>query len=145
MADTSSATRNGTSPVRQHEYALPPRWLIWVLTCLPALIGIGLFWLYACYFSNGFSVKQEAWGQFGDFVGGVLNPIISWMTFVAVAVSLRYTVSALQVSATAAKIAYSQLEHEVTTYSDRKIQETDAQNKERTFQLYQLWVSPRCC
>ena len=52
-------------------------------------IGLVAFLMLFAYFvkfsGNGFSGKQEDWGVFGDFLGGVLNPAISlaalyWLT-----------------------------------------------------------------
>lgn len=72
----------------------PPRrrWVPWWLPVLAAagstmLIGViafhsmrwGLFW----------KLKEvEAWGQFGDFVGGMVNPIMSFLTLIAVLVTV---------------------------------------------------------
>ena len=43
----------------------------------------GVFLIYFQAFHNGFSSKQEVWGQFGDFVGGVSNPILSFLSLIA--------------------------------------------------------------
>ncbi|HDL7825557.1 TPA: hypothetical protein PXP39_003550 [Yersinia enterocolitica] len=42
--------------------------------------------LYLAWFGLGFSNKTEAWGQFGDYFGGVLNPIL---TFTSVILLIR--------------------------------------------------------
>ncbi|WP_145499395.1 hypothetical protein [Yersinia bercovieri] len=42
--------------------------------------------LYFLWFGPGFSHKTEAWGQFGDYFGGVLNPIL---TFTSVVLLIR--------------------------------------------------------
>jgi hypothetical protein len=34
-----------------------------------------------------FSQKQDVWGQFGDFIGGILNPIFASVTLVIVAIT----------------------------------------------------------
>lgn len=50
--------------------------------------GIAFFVVYAIYLvyftfihGQGLVPKSDAWGQFGDFVGGVLNPIIAGLAF----------------------------------------------------------------
>jgi hypothetical protein len=55
-----------------------------VIAILVALLLLGL---YVVPISYPIHRRSEAWGQFGDFMGGLLNPFISLLTlFVAVAV-----------------------------------------------------------
>lgn len=50
-----------------------------------AILGFGLVAIYAFYF--GLILEQppaqdaEKWGQFGDFVGGLLNPMVAFAAF----------------------------------------------------------------
>lgn len=53
------------------------------------LAGLAILLSYAVYFIRFFlfdgqvlSASAEHWGQFGDFVGGVINPIIGFLTVV---------------------------------------------------------------
>jgi len=50
--------------------------------------------IYVNYFSTHIVVDQEKWGQFGDYFGGVLNPILSFMAFVAVLYNVKFGVGA---------------------------------------------------
>lgn len=50
------------------------------LISILALIFISVYGVYFFNFPNGLSEKQDVWGQFGDFVGGTLNPILSFIT-----------------------------------------------------------------
>lgn len=43
-------------------------------------IFIAIYGLYFSKFHYKLSSSQEVWGQFGDFVGGTLNPILSFIT-----------------------------------------------------------------
>ncbi len=45
--------------------------------------------LYAFRFGNALSDKREAWGQFGDYLGGVVNPAIGLATVVLLYVTYR--------------------------------------------------------
>jgi hypothetical protein len=45
--------------------------------------------LYALQFSDFGSGKQEHWGQFGDYVGGVLNPFVALFALIMLIVSVR--------------------------------------------------------
>lgn len=63
-------------------------WLI--LAAVFALIVIlGVAGKYVLVFSTYVIPDQEKWGQFGDYFGGVLNPILSFFAFIALLVTLR--------------------------------------------------------
>lgn len=49
---------------------------------------------YISEFSANVLTDQEKWGQFGDYFGGVLNPILSFFAFVAILYTLRIQVAA---------------------------------------------------
>ena len=44
---------------------------------------------YVAQFSTGISPSQEVWGQFGDFFGGLLNPLISFAALIGLLATLR--------------------------------------------------------
>ena len=46
------------------------------------LLVLGVLAFYVVTFSTGVSGSQEVWGQFGDYFGGLLNPILSFFAFV---------------------------------------------------------------
>ncbi|CNK84342.1 Uncharacterised protein [Yersinia mollaretii] len=50
------------------------------------VIMISVLALYCLWFGLGFSRETDAWGQFGDYFGGVLNPIL---TFTSVVLLIR--------------------------------------------------------
>ena len=56
------------------------------------LVGAGssllLIGLYFYRFPGGLSGRPEDWGVFGDYVGGVLSPILAFASFIVVLVSL---------------------------------------------------------
>jgi hypothetical protein len=62
--------------------------LLFLAGLLGALLITLVSLFYAKHFRNGVSSSQEVWGQFGDYFGGVLNPILSFFAFCA----LLYTV-----------------------------------------------------
>ncbi|WP_207284559.1 hypothetical protein [Pseudomonas sp. FW300-N2A2] len=49
---------------------------------------------YVSEFSINILTDQEKWGQFGDYFGGVLNPVLSFFAFVAILYTLRIQVAA---------------------------------------------------
>lgn len=62
--------------------------VVWIVA-LSALAIAGVFGTYA-YFHQGWAVEPnpESWGQFGDYFGGILNPIFSFAAFAG----LLYTI-----------------------------------------------------
>lgn len=62
---------------------------------LIALISIGIatllviIYMYASKFGTDLSSQREHWGQFGDYFGGTLNPIFSFLAFTALLWSIR--------------------------------------------------------
>lgn len=53
-----------------------PLWLS-IMVGIVIYTAVILIGLYFWHFPNFFSEKQDVWGQFGDFVGGILNPLFS--------------------------------------------------------------------
>ncbi|HEY9037267.1 MAG TPA: hypothetical protein VIM96_11215 [Pseudomonadales bacterium] len=73
-----------------------------------AAFFIAIF-IYCFVFSDGrLSSDQEIWGQFGDYLGGVINPIVAFMALMALVVSIR--IQAKEMS-DANKAMRAQLEH----------------------------------
>ncbi|EOE6055759.1 hypothetical protein ACKJ8N_003564 [Vibrio cholerae] len=63
----------------------------------PAIVSITILLLLIIYFSNfhnGFG-DQATFGAFGDFVGGILNPILSFITILLLIYSLRFQLQEL--------------------------------------------------
>lgn len=88
MSDVSSEVDN---PLKE------PPIQIWAL-----LVAVGFFIVvagaYVLKFSDwlNFSDSTETWGQLGDYLGGVLNPIIGLITICLLTVSLRQNQIALR-------------------------------------------------
>lgn len=55
---------------------------------------VGVAGRYVSVFSTYVLNDQEKWGQFGDYFGGVLNPILSFFAFIALLVTLRTQLAA---------------------------------------------------
>lgn len=51
--------------------------------------------LYFFNFHSGLSELNADWGTFGDFVGGTLNPIFAFLSFIALALTLLFQYLAL--------------------------------------------------
>jgi hypothetical protein len=74
------------------ESAALARWIKWV-NWTPYLTGGFLAVLVAAYViafvQNGWSKNPEAWGQLGDYIGGLLNPLVAGFALMALVVSVR--------------------------------------------------------
>ena len=67
-----------------------------VVAAAIAIVAAHLF--YLSKFGTSFSDKQEVRGQFGDFVGGTINPVLSFLTLVALALTVVLQTKQLQAS-----------------------------------------------
>lgn len=65
----------------------PVVYAIFVIALLGFLLAV---FIYTDYFGPAVSSEQEVWGQFGDFVGGTLNPFFSFLSLVLFVISLMH-------------------------------------------------------
>ena len=82
---------------------------------LPAIAGcIALFLLilYFASFAHGLSSDREAWGQFGDYIGGTLNPVLSFLALIAIV--LTYAMQARQLELAQEEVQHSREELRLT-------------------------------
>jgi len=62
---------------------------LFVITSIALLVIICVAGRYISVFSASVLVDQEKWGQFGDYFGGVLNPILSFFALLGLLFTLR--------------------------------------------------------
>lgn len=62
--------------------------LYWILG-IAVVIIISVFCIYFYQFHTSLSVQQGDWGAFGDFIGGLLNPILSFLALMALLLTIR--------------------------------------------------------
>jgi hypothetical protein len=53
--------------------------IYFLIGCISSIFTVCTMWLYFSQFSGSYSKEQADWGAFGDYVGGVLNPIIGFL------------------------------------------------------------------
>ncbi|WBS00697.1 putative phage abortive infection protein [Pseudoduganella sp. SL102] len=53
------------------------------LAAIAVCIAVSLVGIYLWIFHHGLSSSHERWGQFGDFIGGLLNPTLSFLGLLA--------------------------------------------------------------
>ncbi|MEI6336190.1 MAG: putative phage abortive infection protein [Methylococcaceae bacterium] len=64
------------TPTKLAEYFL---WMIVIVFLFIA----GIFGRYVTHFNGDLSTDQAKWGTFGDYIGGTLNPILSFISLIA--------------------------------------------------------------
>lgn len=90
--------------------------------------GMILFIYWKHFFSDlGYAVSTEAgdWGAFGDYFGGILNPIVGMATLVLVAITLKLTREALAQNEKALKMSAEELK-----LTRKELKEASAAQKE---------------
>lgn len=55
---------------------------IWIILGVILLIAV-VFGLYLINFKGNLSINNSDWGTFGDYIGGTLNPILSFLSLIA--------------------------------------------------------------
>ena len=84
--------------------------LWWVLICAILVFAASLG-VYLHHFPGDASTEQAVWGQFGDFMGGLVNPIVCLFTIALLTVSLNQSHLALHQTAQALKQSEVALNH----------------------------------
>lgn len=128
-----------TMPDRTNEVATPKdlesvvRWV----SKAPYLVGIVFICLVLAYtvafISFGWSKSPEAWGQLGDYIGGILNPIVALCALVALVVSIQ--LQKAELAATRAELASAK------SVAEEQAKTAEQQRREQRFfdvlRLYQ--------
>ena len=65
--------------------------LIGLIVAIAAIVAVSI--AYMAKFGFVTSSSQELWGQFGDYFGGVLNPIFAMLAFLAVLTTLSLQIA----------------------------------------------------
>lgn len=63
-------------------------WFLYMAGLTGAGLIVAVSLIYRGHFPFDFSPSQEVWGQFGDYFGGVLNPILSFAAFIGLLVTI---------------------------------------------------------
>lgn len=62
---------------------------VWICLLAPVIAAGIAVWKYRAAFGTKPSSSQEIWGQFGDFLGGIVNPVVGLVTIVLLILTLR--------------------------------------------------------
>jgi uncharacterized membrane protein len=68
------------------------------LSLIGIVIAVVALMFYFAKFHEGLAEKAEAWGQFGDFIGGVLNPAFSLLALLALLATFNLQIQEFRLS-----------------------------------------------
>ncbi len=63
------------------------KWLAWIMTFASIAVAF-VFYKYFSEFNGPISTTNADWGTFGDFIGGTLNPILSFLGLIALLLTI---------------------------------------------------------
>lgn len=111
-----------------------------LLTFLGIISILFIAFVVGFYIQNfgylGISTKQEVWAQFGDFVGGTLNPILAFFAFIALLYTIKLQSDSLQMSKNELQATREELkESRIAQQSQSKTLEL--QNKATNLQIFE--------
>ena len=92
--------------MEQREYE---KFLKWIFFAAVAFVVL-FFGLYSFKFHGELSSDFEKWGAFGDFIGGTLNPILSFLALLALLLTIALQNKQLKISAEELKISREELQ-----------------------------------
>lgn len=113
-------------------------WLSWILA-LAVAITVATFSAYFFNFKGSFSNDQTVWGTFGDFVGGTLNPILSFLALIALLLTVTLQNRQINISSEELKLSRSELEatrHELARAAEAQEAQVDQQVRAAKIQAY---------
>jgi hypothetical protein len=84
--------------------------LVWILAAALVFMLVVLAIYLVRFGTSPMSDDPEAWGQFGDFMGGTLNPLFAFLTLVAVTATITLQFRQLAISANELRLSRQELE-----------------------------------
>lgn len=83
-----------------------------ILVMIAIFAVILIFTIYFVQFSGDISSNQNVWGVFGDFIGGTLNPILSFFMLIAIVLTLVVQNKEMQLTREELEKSAEALEHQ---------------------------------
>lgn len=111
------------------------------MAILVALAAAGsVLAVYFAHFPTTFSAQQAEWGQFGDYVGGLLNPFFSVMAFFALLYTVRQQSITIDLQVEEMRKSTEQLENSANALREQNRHNERQQFDARLFHLMSLHV-----
>ena len=75
------------------------KWFYGLVVTVICFIGSLVTWYYKAIWLPGFTDYPAAYGQMGDFFGGLLNPVLAFASFLALLYTIQIQSKQLEISA----------------------------------------------
>ena len=95
-------------------------YFVWIGVFAAVLI-VGAIALYAAQFGTNLSTSSEAWSQFGDFFGGALNPLLSFLALLALLITVMLQSRQLELSASELELTREELKRTADAASEQSM------------------------
>lgn len=90
---------------------------LWLVPVVAIGYMVVLLIAYVWKFDGAFSDEQSTWGQFGDFLGGALNPVLAFLTLVLLLLTIRLQREELELSRKEMERSASALEEQSKSFA----------------------------
>lgn len=90
--ESSNTNCNQKKQTKHDEY----KQKAWILICASIFFSIAIFTSYFLNFHGGVSLDNADWGTFGDFIGGILNPIFGFLGLIALLWTINLQIKELE-------------------------------------------------
>lgn len=98
----------------------------------------GVLYLYFSHFPSTFSGDQGEWGQFGDYVGGLLNPFFSVLGFFALLYTIQQQSEVIDIQRIEMASSTVELKRSASALSEQNLHNERQQFDARLFHLMSL-------
>ena len=96
---------------------------------------------YLSNFNNGMSSDQSVWGTFGDFLGGALNPILSFLSLIALLFTIVLQNKELQAARKELKQSRKAQEKQTKSFEAQLNLLEQKEKRDLTFQMLERWTN----
>ncbi len=85
------------------------KWLSWIMAFGTGITAI-VFIFYFMNFTGELTTEHERWGTFGDFFGGTLNPLLSFLGLLALLLTIVLQNRQIEISSNELELSRKELE-----------------------------------
>jgi hypothetical protein len=95
------------------------KWFLGMIGVVLLLIA-GVFGRYFTFFNGQLSPENTDWGTFGDFIGGTLNPILSFLSLIALLTTIVLQSKELELTRNELELTRDELKRSAKAQEDTK-------------------------
>lgn len=105
---------------------------MFILIILLSIIGFFVYRYYIIFGDDFFPKNRADWGQFGDYFGGTINPLLGFASFIALLATIVYQAKGLKLSSEELKLSTEELRNSAQALSAQN-KAIELQSFEQTF------------